>query len=113
MTITLLRRIWKQIIADIPSLPAKQRLTGFEPLEPRMVLSGFVAFLTPDYFSPPPGDFSHIERSGAEIARPMAEFGEYGEYKSMGRGVAEASSDLGSISFQPVGALFDHPAMEE
>jgi hypothetical protein len=27
--------------------------------------------------------------------------------------VAEASSDLGSISFQPVGALFDHPAMEE
>jgi hypothetical protein len=90
MTTSLLRRIWQRFNAEPAAAPPKQRLTGFEPLEPRMVLSGFVAYSTPDYFLGPPGDFSHIDRSGAEIARPMTTYG-YSEYNVIGRGFDEAA----------------------
>ncbi|HEY2412382.1 MAG TPA: hypothetical protein VGI40_09080 [Pirellulaceae bacterium] len=90
MTISLLRRIWQRIHAEPAADPTKQRLTGFEPLEPRMVLSGFMAYYAPDYLSPPPGDFSHIDRSGAEISRPATTFG-YSDASALVRGFAEPS----------------------
>src|SRR5436309_3740860 len=112
MTISLLRRIWQQIIADAPATPTKQRLTGFEPLEPRMVLSGFMAYMTPDYFSPPPGNFSHFDH-GSEIARPSAEFGGLSDYNGPGRGLGNALQDYRSVQAEPLAAPYDHPASGE
>jgi hypothetical protein len=87
MTISLLRQIWQRIV-DKQAAP-RQRLTGFEPLEPRMVLSGFAAPMHPDYFSPPPGDFSHVERTGAEYAKfGGGEYGRFSDYNTAGAGGA-------------------------
>lgn len=87
MTISLLRQIWQRIVDK--QAPPRQRLTGFEPLEPRMVLSGFSAFFAPDYSSLPPGDFSHIDRSGAEYAMPTnVEFGRSADYNTPFVGVS-------------------------
>src|SRR4051812_27078006 len=108
MTISLLRRIWQQINSQTAADPTRQRLTGFEYLEPRMVLSGTAAFLVPDYFSPPRGDFSHMERSGAEIARPAAEFGGYSDYNSFGNGNAGPAADYRLLEMQPFGRPSDH-----
>jgi hypothetical protein len=104
MTISLLRRIWQTIHAD-SAAPPKQRLTGFEPLEPRMVLSGFVAFYAPDYLSPPPGDFSHIDRSGAEVSRPTVEYGSFSDYNGPSRG-------LGPMAFESFSANFGGAAQD-
>jgi len=103
MTISLLRRIWQRIIPDNTGAVPRQRLTGFEALEPRMVMSGFVAHFAPDYFSPPPGYYSQMEPTGAEIARPTQAqaYGAYADYNSFGRGTVDPS----------LIALFDHPTL--
>jgi hypothetical protein len=46
----------------------RQRLTGFESLEPRMVLSGAAPFMVNDYLSPLPEELRQIARSGAEYS---------------------------------------------
>jgi hypothetical protein len=110
MTISLLRRIWQTIHVEHAAAPARQRLTGFEPLEPRMVLSGFMAYYTPDYLSPPPGDFSHAERTGAEIARPLTGFA---DYNSLERGLGEGGPEFRSIQVQPLFTGLENPAFNE
>ncbi len=75
MTINLLRQIWRRI-SDKQAAP-RQRLTGFESLEPRMVLSGAAPFMMNDYLSPLPEELQQVARSGAEYAK-FAGVGELG-----------------------------------
>ncbi len=67
MTINLLRQIWRRISDKQPA--PRQRLTGFESLEPRMVLSGAAPFMMNDYLSPLPEELQQVARSGAEYAK--------------------------------------------
>jgi len=104
MTTSLLRKIW-QSLTEKPA-PARQRLTGFESLEPRMVLSGFSApMIVGDYFSPPPGNFSHIDRFGAEYANSASvEFGRQSDYNTSSAGMTEPIGPrfVGLVSLTPV-----------
>jgi len=82
MTSSLLRQIWQRITAKSDAAP-RQRLTGFEPLEPRMVLSGAAPFMMVDVFAPPPGNYSHLERIGAEYAKLAgSDYGRNADYNT-------------------------------
>src|SRR5436190_9457124 len=102
MTISLLRQIWQRIVDK--QAPPRQRLTGFEPLEPRMVLSGFSAFFAPDYSTLPPGDYSHIDHAGAEYAKPVSvEYGRLSDYNTPNAGVSMIVEPrfVGFVSMNP------------
>lgn len=105
MTISLLRQIWQRIVDK--QAPARQRLTGFESLEPRMVLSGFSAIMPDDYLSPPLGDHGYSERSGAQysgLAGNETDYGRLSDFQTPGVGVSPFAEPrfVGFVNFGPI-----------